>query len=88
MDLLEHSATLTACPYKGTAEYWSARVGDTVHTDIVWGYRTPLPESRQVAGLICFFSEKAGIYVNDILEQRPTSYTARLQGYLAEKRQR
>jgi uncharacterized protein (DUF427 family) len=84
MDLLEHSDTLTACPYKGTAGYWSARVGDTVHTDIAWEYRTPLPESRQVAGLICFYNEKADIYVNDVLEQRPTSYTTRLQGYLAE----
>jgi uncharacterized protein (DUF427 family) len=85
MDLLERSDTITGCPYKGTAEYWSVRIGDTVHTDLAWEYRTPLPESRQVAGLVCFYDEKADIYLDDVLAQRPTSYTTRLKGYLAEK---
>src|SRR5213080_5009090 len=47
MDLLRPSATQTHCPYKGTASYWSVDTGqgDGPHQDIVWIYRTPLPES-------------------------------------------
>jgi uncharacterized protein (DUF427 family) len=71
MDLLEHTDTVTACPYKGEAEYWSVRVGDALHKDVVWGYRTPLPESRQVAGLVCFYNEKVDIYLDGVLQDRP-----------------
>lgn len=70
MDLLERTDTSTGCPYKGTAEYWSVRIGDTVHRDVVWSYRTPLPESRQVAGLVAFYNEKVDIYVDGVLEKR------------------
>ena len=28
MDVLERSTTTTYCPYKGTASYWTARIGD------------------------------------------------------------
>jgi uncharacterized protein (DUF427 family) len=71
MDLLEHTDTSTGCPYKGQAEYWSVRVGDQVHKDFAWSYRTPLPESRQVAGLVSFYNEKVDIYVDGELQQRP-----------------
>ncbi|RFU43488.1 DUF427 domain-containing protein [Actinomadura logoneensis] len=71
MDLLEHTDTATGCPYKGTAEYWSVRTGDTVHRDIVWSYPTPLPESRDIAGLVSFYNEKVDIYVDGVLQARP-----------------
>lgn len=80
-DLLESTDTSSGCPHKGLAEYWSVRVGDTVHTDVAWGYRTPLPESRQVAGHICFYNEKVDTYVDDVLQERPDIYTRRLRGY-------
>jgi uncharacterized protein (DUF427 family) len=63
LDLLEHTDTATHCPYKGQAEYWSVRVGDTLHEDVAWSYRTPLPESQRVAGLIAFWAEKPGVDV-------------------------
>src|SRR5439155_597491 len=47
MDLLEPTATVTHCPYKGQAEYWSARVGDRLVPDLAWSYRTTLPESQK-----------------------------------------
>jgi uncharacterized protein (DUF427 family) len=71
MDLLEHTDTSTGCPYKGFAEYWSVRAGDTVHEDLAWSYATPLPESERVAGLICFYNEKVDIYVDGVLQERP-----------------
>src|SRR5262252_7448999 len=66
MDLLRPSATQTHCPYKGTASYWSVDTGqgDGPHQDIVWIYRTPLPESQKVAGLACFYDEKVTVYLD------------------------
>ncbi|CCH29767.1 DUF427 domain-containing protein [Actinosynnema sp. NPDC047251] len=71
MDLLRHTELRTSCPYKGTAEYWSVVVGDEVHENVVWGYRTPLPESRAVAGLVSFYNEKVDIVVDGVREERP-----------------
>ncbi len=64
MDLLEHTDTVTHCPYKGQAEYWSARIGDRLEKDIAWSYRTPLPESERVAGLVSFFNERVTLVVD------------------------
>jgi uncharacterized protein (DUF427 family) len=63
-DLLRPSATLTQCPYKGTAEYWSVEVDGTRHEDLVWIYRTPLPESQKIAGLACFYNERVDLFVD------------------------
>lgn len=71
MDLLRPSETQTACPYKGTASYWNVAIGDVEHRDIVWGYRTPLPESQKIAGMACFYNEKVDIYVDGVLQERP-----------------
>jgi len=64
MDLLEPTATETHCPYKGQAEYWSARVGDTLHEDLAWSYRSPFAESQKIAGLISFYGDKVEIFVD------------------------
>ncbi|GAA1710095.1 DUF427 domain-containing protein [Nonomuraea bangladeshensis] len=67
LDLLEHTDTVTHCPYKGTAEYWSVNGQE----DLAWSYRTPLPESERIAGLIAFYNEKLDIYVDGELQERP-----------------
>ncbi|MFF0768120.1 DUF427 domain-containing protein [Nonomuraea wenchangensis] len=67
LDLLEHTDTVTRCPYKGTAEYWSVNG----QKDLAWSYRTPLPESERIAGLIAFYNEKLDIYVDGELQERP-----------------
>ncbi|MEZ7132913.1 DUF427 domain-containing protein [Nonomuraea sp. AD125B] len=67
LDLLEHTDTVTHCPYKGTAEYWSVNG----QQDLAWSYRTPLPESERIAGLIAFYNEKLDIYVDGELQERP-----------------
>ena len=71
MDLLTPTDTATHCPYKGQAEYWSVRTGDAVHPDLVWSYRTPLPESQKIAGLMGFYNEKVDLYVDGVLLERP-----------------
>jgi uncharacterized protein (DUF427 family) len=70
LDLLQPSATRSHCPYKGTASYWSVNTGQAVHTDIVWIYRTPLPESQKIAGLACFYNEKVGLYLDGVPQER------------------
>ncbi|QYC41056.1 hypothetical protein Nocox_17220 [Nonomuraea coxensis DSM 45129] len=67
LDLLEPTGTVTRCPYKGTAEYWSVNGRE----DLAWSYRTPLPESERIAGLIAFYNEKLDIYVDGELQERP-----------------
>jgi len=64
LDLLTPTETSTGCPYKGTARYWSVNVGDTEHTDVVWGYDDPLPESAPVKGMLCFYNEKVDIEID------------------------
>ncbi|ADP81586.1 DUF427 domain-containing protein [Pseudofrankia inefficax] len=63
-ELLRPSDSATHCPYKGTAGYFSVEVDGRVHEDVVWIYRTPLPESIKVAGLVCFYDEKVDVYVD------------------------
>jgi uncharacterized protein (DUF427 family) len=74
MGLLRPSGTLTHCPYKGTASYWTLDTGHGVHTDAVWIYRSPLPESQKIAGLACFYNEKADIYLDGELQERPRTH--------------
>ena len=71
LDLLEPTGTVTHCPYKGQARYWSAQVGETEHEDICWSYRTPLPESQKIAGLIAFLDEQADVFVDGVRQERP-----------------
>jgi uncharacterized protein (DUF427 family) len=71
MDMLTPTDTVTQCPYKGTARFWSVRIGDTTLNDIAWSYPTPLPESIKVAGLVAFYNEKVDIWVDGELETRP-----------------
>jgi uncharacterized protein (DUF427 family) len=62
---LEHSDTVTACPYKGrTSDYWSVRVGDEVHRDLVWAYDFPTAGLGAIAGLVAFYNEKVDIFVD------------------------
>jgi uncharacterized protein (DUF427 family) len=71
LDLLTATETVTHCPYKGRAEYWSLRLGDATYRDLAWSYRTPLPESQKIAGLISFYNEKVDLYVDRVLQPRP-----------------
>ncbi|HEY7631641.1 MAG TPA: DUF427 domain-containing protein [Thermoleophilaceae bacterium] len=71
MDLLEPSDTVSHCPYKGEAEWWSVRAGGRLHEDLAWSYPLSLPESQKVAGLVAFYDEKVDVYVDGVLQERP-----------------
>ena len=72
-DLLEPSDTVTVCPYKGTARYWSVRADGELHRDVVWSYPDPIPECPRIAGLIGFYNEKVDLTVDGVPEERPVT---------------
>jgi len=66
LELLESTATTSRCPYKGMANYWSARISEKIFRDIVWSYHEPLPESTPIAHYLSFYNERVdAIYVDD-----------------------
>jgi uncharacterized protein (DUF427 family) len=71
MDLLRPSSTQSYCPYKGTATYFTLETAGSIRPDVAWIYRTPLPESQKIAGLVSFYNERADIFVDGILMVRP-----------------
>jgi uncharacterized protein (DUF427 family) len=73
MDALVRTDSVSHCPYKGRAEWWSVRTGENVHQDLAWSYPTPLRESHGIAGLISFYNEKVDIYVDGVPQERPVT---------------
>ncbi len=73
MELLTPTGTSTACPYKGTARYWTVTAGGRDYVDLAWGYDAPLPESAPIAGLVAFYNEKVDLFVDGEKQDRPTT---------------
>jgi uncharacterized protein (DUF427 family) len=62
--LLSPSETVTHCPYKGTASYWSAEIGGETVEDVAWSYPEPLPEAAKTGGHFCFLGEGVEVEVD------------------------
>jgi uncharacterized protein (DUF427 family) len=78
MDLLEPTGTVTQCPYKGQARYWSFRAGGRVEADVAWTYPFPIPECPKIEQLVCFFNERVTLLVDGEEQERPrTQWSAR-----------
>ena len=78
MELLEPTASVTRCPYKGVARYWSARIGGTTIPDLVWSYPAPIPECPKIENLVSFYNEHVDVFVDGALQDRPvTPFTRR-----------
>ena len=73
MELFRPSSSESFCPYKGTARYLSLETRSSVKPDIAWIYRTPLPESQKIAGLVSFYDERVDIIVDGVPQERPRS---------------
>ncbi len=72
---LIETATRTSCPYKGvTSQYWSVRVGETVHPDLAWAYDFPTRQLLPITGLIAFYNEKVDIILDGELLDRPVTH--------------
>lgn len=55
-ELLQPSDTTSICPWKGTATYYSAKVGDKVGTDVAWTYVSPKPAAKEITGHLAFWN--------------------------------
>jgi uncharacterized protein (DUF427 family) len=54
VDLVE-SDSHTFCPWKGTASYYSIRVGDDVSADAAWFYPEPKQAAAEIKDRIAFW---------------------------------
>jgi uncharacterized protein (DUF427 family) len=71
---LEPSQTVTRCPYKGQASYYSVKLaGGELGNDLIWCYEAPLAEVVRIEGLLCFFNERVDIELDGELQARPES---------------
>jgi uncharacterized protein (DUF427 family) len=66
MDKLAPTDHHTFCPYKGTASYWTIRVGDKVSENAVWGYPDPYDEVPALKDFVAFYWDRVdGWYEED-----------------------
>lgn len=56
-DLFAPSDHSTVCPFKGRANYWTLTCADQAIENVVWAYRTPLPEVAAIAGHVSFYDD-------------------------------
>jgi uncharacterized protein (DUF427 family) len=71
---LQESDTVTHCPYKGHAGYFSVLLASgELGKDLVWSYADPLPDALRVGGLLCFFNERVDIELDGVLQEQPDS---------------
>jgi uncharacterized protein (DUF427 family) len=70
MDLLQPTPTVSRCPYKGVARYWSGPLGGSMIQDVVWSYPAPIPECPKIENLLSFYNERVDLYVDGVLQDR------------------
>jgi uncharacterized protein (DUF427 family) len=71
--LLRPSDTVSSCPYKGTARYFSVEAGGRLMRDAAWSYPETITENPRIRGLICFYNEKVDLVVDGTALERPES---------------
>ena len=64
VDLLERSATISECPYKGDGQHWNLTVDGTTLRDAAWTLPRPLGEALVITDFFCFYSEKLEVEVD------------------------
>jgi len=66
MDYLFKSAYKTLCEWKGSARYWSIRIGDEISKNAGWSYPQPWEGFEQIKDYIAFFAGRVeGCYIGD-----------------------
>jgi uncharacterized protein (DUF427 family) len=53
--LLKDSSKTTACPWKGTANYYTLSVDGTENADAAWYYAEPKDAASEIAGRVAFW---------------------------------
>ena len=65
MELLIPSQSVTHCPHKGDAHYWSIKLDNHDLEDVVWSYETPIEAMSAISGLLCFYDERVELEIGD-----------------------
>jgi uncharacterized protein (DUF427 family) len=68
-DLLTASDTVSYCPYKGSARYWS----HPAVPDVAWSYPDPIPENPKIRALLCVYNERVDLVVDGEPQERAES---------------
>jgi uncharacterized protein (DUF427 family) len=72
-EYLEASDTVTECPYKGRARWWSVRAGGVLVPDAAWSYPDPIAENPKIRDLVCFFTERVDLVLDGVPQPRTVS---------------
>lgn len=64
-DVLEDSERHTHCPKKGDASYYTIRAGGEEVKDGAWYYPDPLPGASPIKGLIAFYFNRMGRWLEE-----------------------
>jgi uncharacterized protein (DUF427 family) len=63
-EFLRPTPKATTCPFKGDASYWSLEVEGQTHDNLVWSYQDPIPDAKEIAGLLCFYNDRVELTVH------------------------
>ncbi|KAI3544500.1 hypothetical protein CMEL01_11914 [Colletotrichum melonis] len=62
-EAFEKTETTTFCPWKGTANYYSVKVGDDKLKDAAWYYPTPKDGAKEIKDHVAFYKSKVTVTV-------------------------
>ena len=77
LDLLEATANVSFCPYKGRADRYWTWPGPPALANVAWSYSSPAPAVGAVAGRIAFYNELVDLTVDGVRLERPESVFSR-----------
>ncbi len=60
-EYLEKSDTITTCPFKGHAMYYSIMAGGKEHSDAAWRYLDAFPEFSGIKDFVAFYSNTVDV---------------------------
>lgn len=55
MDRLVPSETVSHCPWKGEASYYSIKAGGVTNADAAWTYKDPKDEAKEIKDRVAFW---------------------------------
>jgi uncharacterized protein (DUF427 family) len=65
MDRMAATDHHTYCQYKGTASYWTIRVGDKISENAVWGYPDPFEEVAAITDFVAFYWDRVDAWYEE-----------------------
>ncbi len=66
MEYFTATSRRTFCEFKGSAGYWTIKIGDVVGEDVAWSYQNPSPGYVALKGYLAFYPSRVeACYVND-----------------------